>query len=90
MRFIDKLLETCEARINYSIDQLEKTRWQAIKNYITKTRSLYDKFDDISRINVPMWRKRIILQEIKTCLGHDNYDYLDDFDVLPLIYFENR
>lgn len=90
MKFIDKLLETCEIRITYPSDNVEKFRWQKIKEYITKSRAVLDKLDDISRPTYPLWQKRMLLQQIKQMLDDDNYDELDNFQVLPLFYFEER
>lgn len=90
IKFIDKLLETCELKITYSIDNVEKFRWQKIKEYVTKSRSILDKLDDISRPVYPLWQKRIFLQQIKTILNDDNYDELDNFQILPLLYFEEK
>lgn len=80
---IDKMLDTCEKKINYAINRLDKEDWQGIKNYLKFTRKIYDKLDDVSRPVIPLWQKRIYLANIKSMLDHEDYDHLDEIPCIP-------
>ena len=85
--FLDKFLVTVDNKIAYSLPGYERQYWEDVKEYVKKSRFIFDKLDDVSRTTFPLWQKRIYLSQVKNALNSDNYDNLDDFQPVPLYAF---
>lgn len=81
---IDKIICSFEKEMIWCCDHAEKIKLQIMIDYLKKARRIYDKFDDISRPIIPVWQKRVYLANIKDILGDDDYDFLDDFQPIPV------